>query len=248
MKNFDNHNKFWIHRLDSEVISQIDEEKVIASQNRKSANITKLRAGDRIIFVAKFDNSLEFFAYTQVDELFQNNKKIFDYYSSRRKLKLKGIKYFAKPISIGEFTQQFDFIIDKEHPSRYFNSEYREITKDEFSSIYKKANLIKEFPSYLEEVNMTLKEFIINTIHSVYNFVKHYEKRKQIEIKSFIKILKAFLDSYGIKKSIQELQDFYSIHAIELGFRHVPSRDLDKFVPLYLSTGEKKNFAYISLE
>ena len=45
-----------------------------------------------------------------------------------------------------------------------------------------------------------------------------------------------------------EIQEFYSRNAIELGFRHIPSRDPDKFVPLYLSPSEKKNFAYISLE
>ena len=95
---------------------------------------------------------------------------------------------------------------------------------------------------------MSFKEFMFSTIRAVYNFVKHVEKRKQIEIKTFLNLLKKFLDEYNIQKNMAEIQDFYVRHAIELGFKHVPSRDPDKFVPLYLANGERKNFAYIDLE
>ena len=95
---------------------------------------------------------------------------------------------------------------------------------------------------------MTFKEFMLSTIRAVYNFVKNVEKRKLIEIKAFLNLLKKFLDEYNIKKIIAEIQEFYSRHAIELGFKHVPSRDPDKFVPLYFANGETKNFAYINLE
>ena len=220
----------------------------MASQKRKSVMINKIRAGDRILIATRINNSVEFVAYTQVGELFQDNRKLHDYYSSRRKLKLKGIKYFSKTIPTSDVAANLEFVVDKSNSSRYFKSEYREITKDEFTYIYKKAILTKTYPPYLEEINMTLKEFIINTIQTVFNFVKQYEKRNQIEIKAFLKILKTFLDGQGIHKTMSEIQEFYSINAIELGFRHLPSRDLDKFVPLYLSNGEKKNFAYISLE
>ena len=95
---------------------------------------------------------------------------------------------------------------------------------------------------------MSFKEFMLSTIRAVYNFVKNVEKRKLIEIKTFLNLLKKFLDEYNINKSIAEIQEFYGRHAIELGFKHVPSRDPDKFIPLYFENGEKKNFAYINLE
>ena len=95
---------------------------------------------------------------------------------------------------------------------------------------------------------MNLKEFILSTIKSVYIMVKHYETRNQIEIKKFLVILKKFLDGYGVNKSVSDLQEFYSRNAIDLGFKHIPSRDPDKFVPLCTYSGSKKNFAYISLE
>ena len=191
---------------------------------------------------------MEFIAYTQVGELYQDNKKLYDFYSSRRKLKLKGIKYFSNPVPIKDLASKFDFVKDKDNYSNYFKSEYREISKEEFSEIWKTTNLMKKYPPYLEEITMTFKEFMLSTIKSVYRFIKHYENHNQIEIKRFLTIIKKFLDGYGIKKNMDEIKDFYSRNALELGFRHIPSRDPDKFVSLYLSNGEKKNFAYISLE
>lgn len=231
-----------------DVISQINEEKSIAAQKKKSTVISKIHEGDRILFLTKRSNLIEFFAYTQVDEVYSDTKDLYDYYFSKRKLKLKGIKYFSKPISTKDVVDQLNFIENKDKSSAYFRSEYREIPKEDFTQIYKRANLIKTFPSYLEEVSMSFKEFMLSTINVVYNFVKNNEKRKQIEIKSFLTLLKKCLDEYNISKSMAEIQEFYGRHAIELGFKHIPSRDPDKFVPLYLANGEKKNFAYINLE
>ena len=198
--------------------------------------------------VTKRSNFLEFFGYTQVDEVYQDSKDLYDYYFSKRKLKLKGIKYFSKPVSTMDVIEKLEFIENKKKSSAYFRSEYREISKEDFTYIYRQNQLIKTLPSYLEEVSMSFKEFMLSTIRAVYNFVKNVEKRKQIEIKSFLSLLKKFLDEYNINKNMADIQEFYSRHAVELGFKHVPSRDPDKFVPLYLLNGEKKNFAYINFE
>ena len=175
-------------------------------------------------------------------------ERLFDYYFSKKKLKLKGIKYFSKPISVREIALDLDFIKNKKFSAQYLKSDYRQISKDDFINIRKKANLIKAFPSYLEEISMSFKEFMISTINAVYMMIKNYQNGKQIEIKKFLNILKKFLDEYGINKSLVEIQEFYSRYAIELGFKHLPSRDPDKFVQLYTFSGEKRNFAYISFE
>ena len=221
---------------------------MIAAQKKRSTAISKIHAGDRILLLTKRSNLIEFFGYTQVEEVYQDTNDLYNYYFSKKKLKLKGIKYFSKPISTIDVVEQLDFIEKKNKSSNYFRSEYREISKDDFTRIYKKANLIKTLPSYLEEITMSFKEFMFSTIRAVYNFIKHVEKRKQIEIRTFLSLLKKFLDEYNVNKSMAEIQEFYGRHAIELGFKHVPSRDPDKFVPLYLANGEKKNFAYINFE
>ena len=231
-----------------DVIPQINEQKCIAAQKKRSTSIGKIHAGDRILLVTKRSNLIEFFGYTQVDEVYQDQKDLYDYYFSKRKLKLKGIKYFSKPVSTIEVMDKLDFIENKKKSSNYFRSEFREISKEDFTYIYKQNTLIKSLPSYLEEVKMSFKEFMLSTIRAVYNFVKNVEKRKLIEIKKFLNLLKKFLDEYNINKSMAEIQEFYGRHAIELGFKHVPSRDPDKFIPLYFENGEKKNFAYINLE
>jgi len=234
-----------------DVISQIHEEKSIAAQKKRSTAINNIHAGDRILLLTKRSNLIEFFGYTQVDEVYQDTNDLYEYYFSKRKLKLKGIKYFAKPISTIDIVEQLDCIKDKSKSSNFFRSEYREIPKDDFTRVYmraKKDTLIKTLPSYLEEISMTFEEFMISTIYAVHNFIKYSEKRKQIEIKTFLGILKKFLSEYGINKNMAEIEEFYGRHAIDLGFNHVPSRDPDKFVTFYLENGGKKNFAYIKFE
>lgn len=230
------------------VVSQINEFKCIGAQKMRSTAIRDIHDGDRIILLSKINNSISFFGYTQVDEVYQEKEDLYEYYFSKKKLKLKGIKYFSKPIPTIDMVEKLDFIENKKKSANYFRSEYREISKEDFTRIWKQTNLIKTFPSYLEEITMTFKEFMLSTIMAVYNFVKTFEKRNQIEIRTFLNLLKKFLDEYKINKSMVEIQEFYSRHAIELGFNHLPSRDPDKFVPLYLNNGEKKNFAYIKLD
>lgn len=159
-----------------------------------------------------------------------------------------GIKYFVKPVSTKDIGNDLSFVRDKSNIASSFKAEYRKISKEDFAKIRRNVILTDKFPEYLAEISMNLKEFILKTIKSLYVVVKHYETRNQIEIKKFLNILKKFLEEYGINKSISDLQDFYSRNAIELGFKHIPSRDPDKFVPLYTYSGSKKNFAYISLE
>ena len=245
----DNTQKYWYHRINTlDVLPKINQEKTIGSENKKSKKIKEISEGDRIFLVTKRKSSIEFIGYTQVDETYVDDEVLYDYYESRKKLKLKGIKYFSKPLSTNEMSEYLDVITDKKKSANFFRSEYREIPKEDFIRIRKKANLVNYLPSYLEEYSAPLKEFLLNTIRAVFRMVKHYEKAKQIEIKHFLIILKKFLDEYGINKTMTDLQEFYGRNAIELGYRHVPSRDPDKFVPLYLSNGEKKNFAYIILE
>ena len=231
-----------------DAVSQINETKCIGAQKQRSTSIRDIHAGDRIMLLSKINNSISFFGYTQVDEAYQDKEDLYEYYYSKKKLRLKGIKYFSKPIIAKDIAENLEFVKNKKKSANYFKSEYREISKEDFTNIFKQTTLIKSFPSYLEEIRMTYKEFMLSTINAVYNFVKNVEKRNQIEIRTFLNILKKFLDEYNINKSMAQIQEFYTRHAIELGFKHVPSRDPDKFVPLYLANGEKKNFAYIKLE
>ena len=249
LKKVDNTHKYWFHRIDDlSIIPQINEEKCIGSTKKQSKSIKDIHAGDRIFLIAKRNSRIEFFGYTQVDKTYSCDEPLYDYYISRKRLKLKGIKYFSKPISTKDMSENLDVIVDKKKSANFFRSEYREIPKEDFVIIRKKANLVNYLPSYLEEYSKPLKDFMLNTIKIVYHMVSHYENRKQMEIKQFLRILKKFFDAYEINKSMDDIQEFYGRHAIELGFRHVPSRNPDKFVPLYLANGETSNFSYIILE
>ena len=249
MKTVDNTHKYWFHRIDNlDVIPQIDKEKCIGSAKKKSLKIKKINPGDRLFLVTKRKSSIEFFGYTQVESVYVDDESLFDYYESRKKLKLKGIKYFSKPVPTTNMAQYLEAENIKKSSARFFGQEYNELSKEDFIRIRKKSNLVNYLPSYLEEFSKPLTDFMLDTIKIVYRMISHYETRKQMEIKSFLRILKKFFDAYEINKSLADIQEFYGRHAIELGFRHVPSRDPDKFVPLYLANGKQKNFTYIILE
>jgi len=249
LKKVDNTHKYWFHRLDNlDIIPKINKEKCIGSAKKRSVKIKKINPGDRLFLVTKRKNTIEFFGYTQVEETYIDEEVLYGYYESRKKLKLKGIKYFSKPVPTNDMVQYLESEKIKKSSAKFFGQEYNELSKEDFIHIRKRSNLVNYLPSYLEEYTRPLKEFMLNTIKIVYKMISHYENRNQIEIKYFLRILKKFFDAYELNKSITEIQEFYGRHAIELGYRHIPSRDPDKFVPLYLSNGEKKNFTYVILE
>lgn len=248
LKSEDKEYNFWIHRIDFDKIDELHEGRILGAQKERATIIRDIHKNDRILLVTKRSN-IEFFGYTMVDETYADKESLYDgYYNSKKKLKLKGIKYFSKPISTKDIADKLDFIEKKDKSANYFKAEYKKISKKDFAAVWKRADLIKEYPEYLDVINMSLKDFILKTINNLYHLLKKFENRKQIEIKKFIILLRKILSEYGIAKSFDDLQDFYSKNVHELGFKHVPSRDPDKFVPLYTPLGDKRNFAYISLE
>lgn len=198
--------------------------------------------------MTKANNTIQFFAYALVEDTFVNESTLYDdYYKSKKKLKLK-IKYFQKPIPTKDIAFKLDLVENKNKAANYFKSEYKKISKEDFVRIRRIISLIDYYPEYLDIFSMSIKEFIMKTISSLYNMLKSIGNRKQIEIKKFISILRKILSEYGVNKSFEDLETFYAHNVYELGFRHVPSRDPDKFVALYTPTGEKRNFAYLSFE
>ena len=70
LKQVDNHHNFWIHRVDLNIVSFINSEKIIAATKKRSTAIANVHSGDRIFLLTKRNNILEFFGYTQVDEVY----------------------------------------------------------------------------------------------------------------------------------------------------------------------------------
>lgn len=183
-----------------------------------------------------------------VDDIIQNDNTLYKKYKSNKKLKLKGIKYFTTPIIAKDLSDELIFIKNPHKPSAYLSSEYREINKDDFKTIVKKSNVSKEFPTYFEELSFSMDEFILNSISSLFYILKNTSTNKQIEIATFIKLLTIILRQYGITKNYDEVKEFYSKNAWKQGFNHKTSRDPDKLIDLYSSTGKKRGFSYITLE
>ena len=121
-----------------DIIGQLNNEKQLGSKSKRSHSIHKIHENDRILIFTKRNNNLEFIAYTKVDKTYQDSKELYDYYISRKKLKLKGMKYFIEPLQTLDIGKELDFVKNKNAISGSFTSEYREIDKKDFLRIIKR--------------------------------------------------------------------------------------------------------------
>lgn len=243
--------RFWIHRIDSRIIKDLNDRKIISAESKNSKLIKDLNKSDKILLLTKLNNSskIEFFAYTQVEEIYHDGEVLYDgYYKSNKKLKLNSIKYFSEPIATNDMASKLSFVKNKEKSANDFKAEYKIIPEWDFSTIYEAADLVDIYPDYLIEYNASLKEFMLTTINSLIGLLKMYYNQNLILIKKFIRIFKDVLSAYGIYRTNGELEAFYSRNIHELKLRHIPSRDPSEFVPLYMPSGKSRNYSFISLD
>ena len=242
-------NHYWIHRTLLSVFNKIRDEKVIAAKSPNATNINKIGRNDKIIFVSKPGNTLEFIASSSIEGIDITKDLLYnDYYQSEKKLRLGDIEYFEKPLTTLEIGKKLDFVKDKNNVAGSFKSEYKEISKKDYDTIMNEVALTKDYPMHLEKVNIPLKSIILHSIKVLYSIIKNYTSNNLIEIKRFVSLLKEMLKGYKINKTYDELLDFYSKNVHEIELKHVPSRDPDKFVPLYTASGTKRNFTFIKIE
>lgn len=251
-KDANSYTKYWLHKIDKKTLKNLHKEKILGAEKKRSLLIKKIEINDKIILFTTLDinksKNIRFIGYTMVDEVYDDGDNLYKHYYSPRKLKLKGIKYFTDPVIAKDLATELNFIENKKKPANYFKSEYREINKEDFNKIRNKSGLSKEYPAIFEKVSFTTDQFLLNSIKGIYYFLRKNEKNNQIEIKKFLKLLNTFLQPFALSKTHKEIEEFYSINAWKLGFKHKPSRDPDKFFTLYNRRGQKRTFSYISLD
>jgi predicted RNA-binding protein len=244
--------EFWIHRIDFKKLKLIDKEKILGAKSSRAVNIIKIKPKDKILFFTRMsegkNRNLFFIGYGLVEETFDKNKKYLGFDKSKRKIKLKGIKYFNEPIFTKDISNNLDFVKNKKNSSNYFESEYRSIPESDFKKILKKQNLISDFPNYFEKLSYTTDEFLMNSIEALLNLVKMLDNSNQIEIKKFLHLLHKLVAYYGVSKSYDEIERFYSLNIWKLKLEHTSSRNPDNFVELYDPRGNSYRFGYIRLK
>ena len=251
LETIDNENKCWIHTVDLSLVKSIDENNLIGfKKNERTKNLSnKFFSGNEIFLATRMNNKYICYGYTIIDETIKNDVNLYGFYENRFKLKIKRIKYFLYPVVIDNIRNQLNSIKSTGRISDVLKvGYYKEITQDDYKLIKKQSSTTGMFPVYFEVYTKNMKEFILNTCKSIYNILKAQKNHSQIEITNFLSLLNVSLKGYGINKDIDDLKRFYSRYAHELGFKHVPSRDPEKFVIMLTPSGEKKNYAYISLE
>ena len=239
--------KYWICQIDEEHLIRIDEQKILCVANSQSNAVKSVKAEDKILFFTPFQKSISFIGYGPVEDAFDDPAYLLESLKSRKKIKLKGIKYFTEPIPVKDIAGNLKFIKDKENLPYPFKSEFMEINEEDFNYITRRMNSSKTFPGYFEKLSFTMDEFLNSSIKGTYELVKNTEESNQIEIKEFVKLLHKFVNSYGISKSYEDILQYYSQNIWKLGFQHSPSRNPDKLVKLYGPRGNSHRFGYLKL-
>ena len=244
--------KYWIHKTELSILEDIHKLKQIGSEKPKSKFIKEVGPEDYILLIVNNRGHLDFFGLTKVEEIIniekRDNSDFYKYYKSDIQLKLKSIRYFNNPIVGADIDNELSFIEGNKKISAYLKTDYKEIPKEDFNKIIKHGHFIKSFPAYFDNVDLNLKDFIMNAILYLYNNLKNKQKSELIEIKVFLHKLTDFINTLGLKIDYDYIVEFYSWNAIELEFTHVPYRDPDKAIPLYDIRGKKKEYAYIDLK
>lgn len=238
--------KFYIFKFDEKYLNDISKNKTLFSHKKKGV-FQKIKANDNILLLSKYNKKLSFLAYTQVNRIIEGEDIDSNgNYVNPKKLELKGIKYFIEPIILKDISDKLECIKNPDKPSSSIQ-EYKEISFADFKYVYNQAQHTNNIPYYLRFKTYNIKEFILDSMKLLYDFLKEFNNgRNQIEIKTFIRLLKRLLSNYGIDLSYKELEDFYAHNVWQLAFKHNPSRDPNKFVYLYDPNGDKHNFSYIS--
>lgn len=162
--------KYFIHKIDLNILDDLINEKCLGFIDNNHTFINRINKNDFIILSMDFDNKNIFFAYTNVKNVSKTKKKLYDYYNSSKILKLKGIKFFNKP-----------FINDN---YRFDNTDYLEITKEEFNYLKPDKKYLSKnppiFPNTIEKI--TIGDFIKNTnefLDCTYPDLKNNSSKKE---------------------------------------------------------------------
>jgi len=230
--------KFWIFNIPSDYLSRVLSNDKLATVKKKSININKINANDMVIIASKINNSYSIIALTIFNSLYEDDEKLFGYYESTRKIKLKSFKYFKNLLLFNDLKNQLSL-------NTLSKKEIVEITKNDFEVIINSTQISNEKPLYLSDITINYENFLINYIETTYNLLKMNKQLKQMEIKEFIKLIENNIKLFNLKISKTDIEKFYSRNIWKLNYKHVPSRDSKENILLYDATGKSKNYRYI---
>lgn len=180
-----------------------------------------------------------------VNKIYDDEVTLYKSYSNKRKIEIKSVKYFKKPILSSKIKNELDFVKDKTQGVSNYITEYKEISKKDLKTILNCEILTNAKPLLMKNIKFDLNDFLLKTIDIIFNIEKDNLKGNQVEIKEIIKTVNDTINSYGIKLTQNEVESFYAENVWKLNYKHIPSRDPDKNITLYDASGNSRKFGYI---
>ena len=233
--NMDN-SKVFIQNLTPEMLDDLYKYHFLDINHINSDNIKRIKKDDYILFFTNL-GKLSFVAIGLVD---YNLYTKFDCKFINKSLKFRKIFYFTEPVEIVEIKDNLSIKTIKSV------RQYVKILKSDVLKIIENINLVYDCPPYLKRFNENFKNFIKLSINNIFYIINNICNIKQIKIKKFLSYLKIFLSSFNIHLNLNELEEFYSCYAFEIGFKHSPSLGSDIIVPLRLKNGRTIDMCYIN--
>ena len=240
---------YYIHRIEEEDIGSIHKRKILGSKSKGARTIKQIKDGDKILFCVSFGikqrATLSFVGYGTVKDVFDEEKQRSG--GSPRKIRIREMRYFKEPLPVKNVANDLEFIKRKDKAANYLKSIYKKISAEDFKAVVKGRKATSSYPDHLEKRIYTTEEVLMDSVYGLFDLLKITMKSDMIEIKSFIKYLHKLVNAYGLSKSYDEVEKFYSENAWRFKFEHVKSKDVDKLVTLYDNHGNSISFAYIKL-
>lgn len=248
---FNNSNNYWIHNTDANLLDKINEQLIIGAQKPKSPSFKNIKLEDFILFYSKFeyDKTVKnrFYGFSKVDEIYHDSENLYDFYKSKKKLKIKPITYFKNPINYKSLINDLELFERYGKPETALK-EYNNLSFKDFKEILNKTVTTDSYPDYLINIKFRADSFLLKSIEVLYMNYKLNYKLRALEIPKFIKSLQKFLKIFNIQKDYSELEEFYSRNIWKLNIKHGTSRNSEKNVELYGKSGQKVLYGLISFE
>ena len=186
--------KYFIHNIDFKIIDEIIAVKKLGFLTDDSKFADKINENDFVLLSANVNHKSIIFAYTNIKEVITDAEKLYSVYGLQKKLVLKGIKFFKRPV-------ENSFLFDG-------SENFLEISKNDFNSIKPNSNdLSKHVPLYLKEIRIFSNRYLINKSEEFLNFI--IGDFSDIEISPKLK-----------NEFIHELKEGYGLVRDEFYFNH----------------------------
>lgn len=267
--------KYYVHKTNAFNFKCESEAACTGSEFLKARNIREIEKGDKMLFLMPINSRAEdsglpckklmFVASAIAGDRFITEKSVLGYDLCEIKLKIEGLEFFETPVSGEIFLKSLSSAHCASRLvtiSDIIKTEYKQIEKKEFSSVFESSRRQACIPDYLKEIlNLSqpeqgfkiskkykIKEMIkiVNSAIGIYSMIRNEDEKARIT--ELIEFISGVFEAAGVNKSVEELKEIYSKIGCYIDFEHIHTRDAGQGVKVLDKFGNISRFGYVKFE